>query len=160
MTNQDLRSIALSLNHPDAYFYDIQVGDESISGFFEGDETGIPFTIDFTEFLSSAYSLGFIASYDKREIWISDSYEGHAMRPTDYIQWAVEDRTEGQRVLRHAIECKWAEHISALAREISSGVASCSIKERIRRTVDTAFCDAVQELATIIEEVNREKEAA
>lgn len=147
MTNQDLRSIALSLNHPDAYFYDIQVG-ESISGFFEGDETGIPFTIDFTEFLSSAYSLGFIASYDKQEIWISDSYEGHPMKPIDYIQWAVEDREEGQAVLKHAIECAWDDHLRRLSDEIAGTCSGASFVERFRKgEIDPEFQTAVQELA-------------
>jgi hypothetical protein len=67
---------------------------------------------------------------------------------------------EAQKIIRHAIECEWAEHIARTAAEVASGCASSSVKERIRRTVDNAFCDAVLELARIVEEANAEKRMA
>jgi hypothetical protein len=156
-----LQSIASQLQHPDAFFYDITVSPEGISGFFEGYETGIPFYLSLESFLSSAYYLGFIGAYDgrTRKCWINDNYEGQELPWVDYAQNTVEaSDKEAQEIIRHAIECEWANHITRLAREVSSGAASSSVKDRIHRTVDTAFCDAVAELARIIEEANAEKE--
>lgn len=163
MTEKNLTTIttiATSLKHPDAFFYDLQVGDESVFGFFEGDETGVPFSVSFEDFLSSAYSLGVIASYDKREIWISDSYEGHPMKPLDYIQWAVEDREEGQAVLKHAIECAWGEYLRRLSEEIGRTCTGVSFVERFRKgEIDPEFRESVQELADALAALAK-KEAA
>jgi hypothetical protein len=158
-----LRGIASQLSHPDAYFYDIAVSDEGLSGFFEGGDKGVPFSVGLQSFASSAYTLDVIAAYEPESgrCWDYSNYEGPGMTFRKFAEYMVEDMNPtAQAILRHAIECEWADHITRLAREISSGAASSSVKDRIYRTVDTAFCDAVTELARIIEQVNAEKQPA
>ena len=162
MKNTTSFLIALQLNHPDACFYDLQVGDDgTVSGFFEAYETGVAFEVSLESFLWAAQRLNFLGDYDQRlqNVWVSDSFEGHECDALGWVESMVEfGDKDTQDILKDAIRVEFEEEVNRLAREIASGAASHSVTKRILRTVDADFCDAVEQLAGIIQAANTYQE--
>lgn len=157
----NLPPVACQLTHPDAFFYDIQVSENLIYGFFEAHEKGQSFHVATKVFLNCACELGYIADYDEsvQRVYISDNFEG-----TDHpaLAWVCDlieaNRDATQAILKAAVEFEFDQEITRLAREAASGLASSSVAKRIYRNVDSDFCDAILKIAGIIEAVEAYQE--
>lgn len=177
MKNQDLTTIALYLGKEDSSFHNLQTGGESVTGLFEfvverrpygeEDEMGeIPFSIDLDDIAWAAQRLRYITDFENGRkgltVWEAGSFGNDIATPAgDWLTYMVEFHNPAmQEILTEAFRGLFTAHVESLAIEIASGAASCSVAERIRRDVDTAFCDAVEALAEIIRIVNQEKQAA
>lgn len=176
MKNQDLTTIALYLGKEDSSFHNLKTGGESVTGLFEyvverrprgeDDEMGeIPFSIDLDEVAWAAQRLHYITDFENSRkgpmIYEMGNFGDEIETPAaDWLTYMVEFHFPAmQGILTEAFRSLFTAHVESLAVEIASGAASCSVVDRIRRDVDTAFCDAVEALAEIIRTVN-EKQAA
>lgn len=175
MKNQDLTTIYQYLATEDAHFYDLQTGGESVSGFFEyvierrPDEDvlgAVAFCVDIDDLLNAACACRYITDYENTRSGLTVYEAGHfgddiAIPVEDWAVNMVADHNAAiQEILRDAVRRIFTARVESMAVEIAAGAASCSIVQRIRRDVDTAFCDAVEALAEIIRTVNQEKQAA
>lgn len=177
MKNQDLTTIALYLGKEDSSFHNLQTGGESVTGLFEfvverrpygeEDEMGeIPFSIDLDEVACAAQRLHYITEFENGRkgltIWEAGNFGDDIETPAaDWLTYMVEFHFPAmQEILTEVFRCIFTAHVESLAIEIAYGAASHSVVKRIRRDVDTAFCDAVEALAEIIRIVNQEKQAA
>lgn len=177
MQSKDLTLIALYLGKEDSSFHNLQTGGESVTGLFEfvverrpygeEDEMGeIPFSIDLDEVAWAAQRLHYITDFENSHkgptIYEMGNFGDDIETPAaDWLTYMVEFHFPAmQEILTEAFRGLFTARVESLAIEIASGVASCSVVERIRRDVDTAFCDAVEALAEIIRTVNQEKQAA
>lgn len=175
MTNQDLTTIYQHIDSEDCHFYELQTGGESVSGFFEyvierrPDEDilgAVPFCIDIDDILIAAQQARYVTDYENTRRGLTVYEAGHfgddiAIPVEDWAVNMVADHNAAiQEILRDAVRRIFTARVESMAVEIAAGAASCSIVQRIRRDVDTAFCDAVEALAEIIRTVNQEKQAA
>jgi hypothetical protein len=177
MTNQELATIALYLGKEDSSFHNLQAGGESVTGLFEfiverrpygeEDEMGeIPFSIDLDEVAWAAQRLNYITDFENGRkgltVWEAGSFGDDIATPaSDWLTYMVEFHNPAmQEILTEAFRGLFTARVESLAVEIAGAAASRSVVQRIRRDVDTAFCDAVEALAEIIRAVNQEKRAA
>lgn len=175
MKNQDLTTIYQHIDSEDCHFYELQTGGESVSGFFEyvierrPDEDilgAVPFCIDIDDILIAAQQARYITDYENTTrgltVYEAGSFGEDIPVPVeDWVENMVADHNAAmQEILRDAVRRIFTAQVEALAVEIASGAASCSVAQRIRRDVDTSFCDAVEALAEIIRTVNQERQAA
>ena len=177
MKSNDLAIIALYLDKEDSSFHSLKTGGESVTGLFEyveerrpygeDDVMGeIPFSIDLHDIVWAAQRLNFITEFKNGRkglaIWEVGSFDDDIATPAgDWLVYMGEFHNPAmQEILTEAFRCLFTAHVEGLAVEIAAGAASCSIVERIRRDVDTAFCDAVEALAEIIHTVNGDADSA
>lgn len=177
MKNTDLTTIALYLGKEDSSFHNLKTGGKSVNGLFEyveerrpynqADVMGeIPFSIDLDEVAWAAQRLHYITDFENSwkgpMIYEMGNFGDDIETPAaDWLTYMVEFHQPAvQEILTEAFRGFFTAHVESLAVEIAAGAASCSVVERIRRDVDTAFCDAVEALAEIIRTVNQEKQAA
>lgn len=176
MQIKDLTLIALYLGKEDSNFHNLKTGGESATGLFEyieerrpygqDDVMGkIPFDIDLDEIAWAAQRLNYITEFENGRkgptVWEAGSFGDDIATPAgDWLTYMVEFHNPAmQEILTDAFRGLFTARVESLAVEIASAAASRSVAQRIHRDVDTAFCDAVKELAAIIEVVNQ-KEAA
>ena len=157
----NLPPVACQLTHPDAFFYDIQVSENLIYGFFEAHEKGQSFHVATKVFLNCACELGYIADYDEsvQRVYISDNFEG-----TDHpaLAWVCDlieaNRDATQAILKAAVEFEFDQETTRLAKEIRNGCNLYDVRYRIYRSRDADFCDAIKTIAGIIEAVEAYQE--
>jgi hypothetical protein len=169
MTNQDLATIALHLTDIDAFFYNIETGGESVSGFFESAKVqAIPFCVDAKQFLQAAVSTRYIIDYEKTHrgmtAWlqsINQQDDAFPLTASDYICDCVErDAKDLQEILADAIRTQFEEYLVKLAGEVGYTCTGKSFVQRMRRNeLGEDFYRAVLNLAAIVQEVQK-KEAA
>ncbi len=153
--------IALQFNHPDAFFYEVSADSKTVSGLFEAHDKGQPFEISIGSFVVSAYTLDYIDDYELQSgrVFVPDSSGGKDYPLDGWLQDFIERGNGLQAVLRHAVEAEFEMEMTRLSRVLNMGLVSANFISRLSRSVDTEFCDAVTELAGIIQAVKEYEEA-
>lgn len=156
--------IALQLSHPDAFFYEVSVDSKNISGLFEAHDKGQPFEISVRSFVGSAYVLDYIDDYELQagRVFVGDSSGGKDYPLDGWLADFIERGNGLQAVLRHAVEAEFETELDRLYAILRSRNAILLVPRRLSRlsrSVDTEFCDAVTELAGIIQAVREYEEA-
>ena len=156
-----LPPIALQLSHPDAFFYEVSADSKTISGLFEAHDKGQPFEISVRSFVGSAYVLDYIDDYELQagRVFVGDSSGGKDYPLDGWLQDFIERGNGLQAVLRHAVEAEFEAEMTRLSRVLNMGLVSANFISRLSRSVDTEFCDAVTELAGIIQAVKEYEDA-
>ncbi|MBK7338755.1 MAG: hypothetical protein IPJ00_22655 [Saprospirales bacterium] len=153
--------IALQLSHPDAFFYEVSADSKNVSGLFEAHDKGQPFGVSIESFLSSAYTLDYIGDFELKSGWVfvPDSSGGKDYQIYGWLADFIERGNGLQAVLHHAVEAEFESEITRLSTILRSRAAMSSIIPRLYRRRDAEFCDAVTELAGIIQAVREYEEA-
>lgn len=160
-----LPPIALQLSHPDAFFYEVSADSKNVSGLFEAHDKGQPFEVSLESFLSSAYALDYIDDFELKSGWVfvPDSSGGKDYQIYGWLADFIDRGGNGgnalQEVLRHVITAEFYVEMTRISRFVCTGLISQSFIDRLSRSVDTDFCDAVTELAGIIQAVREYEEA-
>ncbi len=153
--------ITLQLNHPDAFFYEVSADSKTISGLFEAHDKGQPFEISVRSFVVSAYTLDYIDDYELQSgrVFVPDSSGGKGYQLDGWLQDFIERGNGLQEVLRHAVEAEFETYLTNITKEVRSGCNLYDVRDRLYRKRDADFCDAVTELAGIIQAVKEYEDA-
>lgn len=124
--------IYFMLGSPDACFYNVGIGENTVSGLFEGTAkdfsgawhtiTGIEWEVSFQSFLLFAYQNGAISDYDDSSIWLSSADDA---KEYNARQWATDWLHENvatelfYKVLAAAYKSEWEVEESRLASSLT-----------------------------------------
>lgn len=125
MKKNNLPPIAIQCEHPDSCFYLVGVGENTVSGFFEGiidSETvnGQEWEVPFDTFMDACAENRIFTDYDQGDVWFEDSRTGLNAK-----QWAVywlaefAGTTEFYAVLRAAVQAQFRADLQRLASTVS-----------------------------------------
>jgi len=138
-TRTGLPHIYLQTLRPDSSFYDLTVGDESVSGYFESEgATGQEVCVDIKDFLAAALSLNFIMQYDEhlRWVYVDDNYEGREVDAIAWVENVVEfDGPATQAILRRVFEADYQAYKAALKETIARYEAMIEKAERMQEDI-------------------------
>ena len=121
----NLPPIAIQCDHPDACFYLVGVGENSVSGFFEGvvdGETvnGQEWEVPFDVFMDACAENGLFTEYYRGRVWFQDSAVG-MLAKTWAAYWLAEfaGTTEFYEVLRDAVKSQFRADLQRLEETVS-----------------------------------------
>lgn len=113
---------ALQLDHPDACFYSVFVGENTISGYLEsvvvGETiTGQPWEVDFYFFIEACAENGVITDYERGRVYFDDGHEMDAKEWAEYWLDEFQSQSEWYGVLKDAIRAQFRADLERLERK-------------------------------------------
>lgn len=169
MKNINLPPVALQCEHPDAAFYMVGVGENSISGFFDGvlwngkewvNHPGQSWAVSFDTFIEACVELGVVADYERGRVWFA--YDPDESKGIDAREWAAfwisenERSTELYDVLKSAIQADFRAKLNRI--EDLMGVftkQSHNVWAELITTLGSVEMNAADDLAAICQSVRQ-----
>lgn len=120
MKKNNLPPIAIQCEHPDACFYLVGVGENTVSGFFEGivdGETvnGQEWEVPFDVFMDACAESNLFTDYDRGQVWFEDAATG-MLAKSWAAYWLAEfaGTTEFYAVLKAAVQAQFRADLQRL----------------------------------------------